>query len=102
MRIIELDATKWKTVLDFYDALLAALETPKGHGKSPDALIDSMICGGMNAMEPPYRIRIFGAGALPNDVHGHVEVVKRALAKARMDHRRRKGADVDVDMEFAS
>ena len=42
MRIIELDAAKWKTIIDFYDALLASLGAPEWHGKSPDALIDSM------------------------------------------------------------
>jgi hypothetical protein len=58
MRIIELDATKWETVLDFYYALLAAVEAPKGHGKSPDALIDSMIWGGMNMDLPHHESHI--------------------------------------------
>ena len=31
MRIIELDAAKWKTVLDFYHALLASIGAPKWH-----------------------------------------------------------------------
>ena len=53
MRIIDLSATNWKSTLDFYDALLAALGAPRGHGKSVDALIDSMVWGGMNKVEPP-------------------------------------------------
>lgn len=53
MRVIELNAMKWKTVIDFYDALLAAIGAPAWHSKSPDALIDSMVWGGMNAAEPP-------------------------------------------------
>ncbi len=100
MRIIELDATKWKTIIDFYDALLTAVGAPKGHGKSPDALIDSMIWGGMNTVEPPYTIRIIGADTLPTDVHGHVEIAKGALAKGRKDYQKRRGGDVDVAMEI--
>ena len=99
MRIIKLDATNWKTVIDFYDALLAAIGAPKWHGTSPDALIDSMIWGGINAVEPPYTIRIFGAEKLPRDVREHVELVKQALARARLEYQRRKGHDVEVSIE---
>lgn len=99
VRIIDLNATKWKTVIDFYDAVLAAVGAPKGHGKSPDALIDSMVWGGMNAVEPPYTIRISGAASLPKEVRDHVEVAKAAVAKGRMDYRRRRGGDVDVAIE---
>lgn len=48
MRVIELDASGWKTVLDFYDALLPELGASPGHGRGPDALIDSVIWGGIN------------------------------------------------------
>jgi len=100
MRIIELDATKWKTVIDFYNALLAAIGAPKWHGISPDALIDSMIWGGINAVEPPYTIRISGAATLPKDVHEAVELAKRVLAEGRMDYRSRRGGDVEVAIEI--
>jgi RNAse (barnase) inhibitor barstar len=45
MRIIKLDARQWKTPLDFYDALLSALEAPEWHGRSINALIDSLWFG---------------------------------------------------------
>ena len=102
MRIIQLDATNWKTVADFYDALLAAIGAPEWHGDSPDALIDSMIWGGINAVEPPYTIHISGAEKLPKDVSEHVELVKKALAKARLEYQRRKGGDVEVSIESES
>jgi RNAse (barnase) inhibitor barstar len=102
MRIIELDATKWKTVNDFYDALLAAIGAPKGHGRSPDALIDSMVWGGMNAVEPPYTVRISGAATLPKDVCDRVETAKRVLAEGRMDYRKLRGGDVEVAIEITS
>lgn len=100
MRIIELDATKWKTVIDFYDAVLSSVGAPEKHGRSPDALIDSMVWGGMNSLEPPYTIRISGAATLPKDVRDHVEIAKQALAKGRMDYRSRRGGDVEVAIEI--
>jgi RNAse (barnase) inhibitor barstar len=102
MRMIELDATKWKTIVDFYDALLAAIGAPKDHGKSPDALIDSMIWGGMNAVEPPYTIRILGAATLPTKVRNHLEVAKEAIAKGRADYRNRRNGDVEIAVEIES
>jgi|SRR5579884_1874961 len=99
MRIIELHAAKWQTINDFYDALLAAIKAPKGHGRSPDALIDSMIWGGMNALEPPYTIKISGMATLPNDVRECILRASRALAAGRSDYQRLRGCDVEVAIE---
>lgn len=101
MRVIELDATKWKTVLDFYDDLLAAVGAPKGHGRSPAALIDSMIWGGMNAVEPPYTVRISGLSAAPQEVRSYVQLVSDALLEGRIYRKRHKGDDVDVSIVIA-
>lgn len=101
MRIIELDASKWKTVTDFYDALLAAVGAPKGHGKSPDALIDSMIWGGMNAVEPPYTVQISGLSTSPKEVRDHVQQVGDLLVNGRIYRKRHKGDDVDVSIVTA-
>jgi hypothetical protein len=65
---IELDASTWKAVLDFYDALLSALGSPSGHGRNINALIDSMIHGGMNKIEPPYAIRVRHLARAPKEV----------------------------------
>ena len=73
MRIIELDATKWKTYDDFYNAPLPSIGAPKWHGQNLNALVDSMIWGGINAVDPPYTIRILGAATLPQDIRDHVE-----------------------------
>jgi hypothetical protein len=43
MPVIELDAARWKNIVEFLNDLLAALRAPDWHGYSPDALIDSMI-----------------------------------------------------------
>jgi RNAse (barnase) inhibitor barstar len=99
MRWIELDATSWTTVLDFYAALLGALGAPKGHGRSIDALIDSMIWGRMNAVEPPYTVRVRGIGKSSKDIVDEVELAKHALSEARAEFRSLRGHDVDVLFE---
>jgi len=99
MRVIELDATQWKSVGDFYDALLVAIEAPKEHGRNLNALVDSMIWGGINALEPPYTIRISGAAMLPKDVRDEIGMAKQDLARGRMDYRNLRGRDVEVAME---
>ncbi len=100
MRIIELDATKWKKVLDFYADILRALEAPEWHGESIDALIDSMIYGRINAIEPPYVVRVLGASALPKDVREHVDIVRDALVEARVQLRKWHKRDVEVSFEI--
>jgi hypothetical protein len=101
MRIIELDATKWKTVLDFYRALLASIGAPAWHGMSPDALVDSMIWGGINAVEPPHTVRISGLSTAPKEVRDHVELVKDVLVEGRIYRKRHNGDDVEVSIVIA-
>jgi len=74
MRIIELNAENWRTALDFYSALLAALGTPKSHGRNLNALVDSMVWGEMNRIEPPYTIRIVRIDRLPKDARDEIEM----------------------------
>jgi Barstar (barnase inhibitor) len=64
MKILELDASGWKTPLDFYDGLFAAVEAPWWHGTNLDALIDSMVHGDINAIEPPYKIVVTGTDTM--------------------------------------
>jgi Barstar (barnase inhibitor) len=101
MRIIELDAGKWATPLDFCNGLLAALGAPEWHGHSVDALMDSMIWGGINAVEPPYTIRIRNTNHLPRAVIDTIELVKSVLAEQRAYFNRQEGYDVEVELEIA-
>lgn len=100
MKIIKLDATKWKTVIDFYKALLASLGAPDWHGISPDALVDSMIWGGINAVDPPYEIRISRVAEAPKDVREAVELAKEVLADGRAEYSAQRGDDVEVSIEI--
>jgi RNAse (barnase) inhibitor barstar len=53
-----LDAATWKTTNDVYDALFATIGAPAWHGRNFDALNDSIVTGGINFVEVPYRIAI--------------------------------------------
>ncbi len=100
MRIIELDAKEWKSVLDFYNALFGAIGAPEWHGKSPDALVDSMIWGWINAVEPPYTVRISGLSTAPKEVRDGVELAKEILARGRNYRKRHNGDDAEVEIEI--
>ena len=100
MQIIELDAKKWKSILDFYNALLGAIGAPEWHGKSPDALVDSMVWGGINTVEPPYTVRISGLSTVPKEVRDGVELAKEMLARGRNYRKRHNGDDAEVAIEI--
>jgi hypothetical protein len=99
MREFELDATNWTTVHDFYDALFSAIGAPEWHGRNINALIDSMIWGGINKVDPPYIIHIKGVGQLSKGVRDHIELAKNALQEAHADFRVRRGHDIEVQLE---
>ena len=98
MKIIELDGSNWTTVLDIYDALFIALGAPEIHGSSPDALVDSMIWGGMNELQPPYCIRILGTATIPKIVKEEIEIIEHCIDRARMEYRQRRGRDSEVTL----
>jgi len=100
MKVINLDCRTWQTPLDFYEAMLKALQAPAWHGQSVAALCDSMIGGGINGLEPPYVIRIRGIGSLPSDVREHVERLARTLTKDWRTHRRWYRKTVDAYLEL--
>ncbi len=98
MRWIDLDASGWTTILDFYDALLAALGAPEWHGRSVAALNDSMIWGEINAVDPPYTVRITATGPVPDEVICGIKQVRQCLAEARDEFNARRGHDVEVEL----
>ena len=100
MRIIELDARPWNTVLDFCDALCSTLGSPEWHGRGIDAFIDSMIWGGIDEVEPPYTVRIRSVSALPEEVRVWIEDLAHCIAEAREEYRIRNGRDIEVQFEF--
>ena len=55
-----LSAAGWKTADEFYTAFFDAVGAPSWHGRNLDALWDSIRSGGINRVNPPFRIRISG------------------------------------------
>jgi RNAse (barnase) inhibitor barstar len=99
MNIITLDGSQWRSYEDFYRALFAALGAPDWHGDNVNALVDSMIWGGINKLEPPYTVRVTGVQSMPNEARNEVELARQALSAGRQDFRNRKGRDIEVSFE---
>ena len=100
MRVIELDAGGWETPLDFINALKPAIGAPEWHGTSVHAFVDSMVTGDINAIEPPYVVRIANAAGLPQEVLELINAISCAVERARMEKRTRTGEDTEVHLEF--
>ncbi len=96
MRFIELDARKWRTVSDLYDALFIGIEAPTWHSRNLNALVDAMIFEriGVNAIDPPYTIRIVGTVALSSELKKEIEFTADAIRKVRR-------TDAYVEFEIA-
>ena len=102
VRTIKLDAQGWNTVLDFYDALLAAIGAPAWHGKCVNALIDSMVWGGINSVEPPYEVLIHEVQGLADNARQEVGRAEQAIEVARADFLQRRGYDPGVFLKIIS
>ena len=83
VKLIRLDASGWRKPLDFYEALLESLGAPEWHGRNVNALIDSMVYGCINKLEPPYKIAIVGTHAVPGAVAEEIKLVKKCLYEAQ-------------------
>ena len=85
-KIIPLDARGWTKPLDIYEALLAALDAPRQHGRGIDALIDSMVYGGMNGIEAPYTIQLTGTANLAAEVRRELQAIVDHINQAQGAH----------------
>jgi RNAse (barnase) inhibitor barstar len=66
---LTLDARKWHSSEDVYDALFSALGSPAWHGKNFNALHDSIVTGGINRVEVPYVLNIQGVRSAKSEAH---------------------------------
>ncbi len=98
MRVIRMDASGWKTPLDFLEALQVALGSCKGHGHSPDALVDSMVWGGMNSVEPPYTVQIVNTVRVPKEVSDYILLMCSVIHDARQKRLQNRGGDIEVSI----
>jgi hypothetical protein len=100
MRIIELGVEEWQSVLDFYHALLKALDAPEWHSEGINAAVDSIVWGGINGVQPPYTIRVVGTAKLAPEIRQEIELLAKEIAEHREDHRRWRKKDVEVALEL--
>ena len=100
MRTIEIDAAAWETQQDFIEALKVAIGAPDWHGSNFIAFGNSMIGGGINALKPPYVIRVVNADHLPREVIDVISIFSVELDRARSRRRFRTDEDVPVALEF--
>ena len=100
MRQIDLDAETWQSPADFYAALLPALGAPDWHGDSIAAITDSMIGGEINAVDPPYVVRIHNLAGRLSSVVDEVEYAEGAIARARAGMLARYDERVDAYLEI--
>ena len=102
MRTIELDASGWKTPLDFASALKVALGSPDWHGTRAAAFIDSMVAGGINALEPPYVIKVVNTANLEPEVMKFIQDVSCWVEDTRVRRLARIGEDAAVSLLIAN
>lgn len=96
MRTIKLDAGGWSTMGDFTSALKAAIGAPDWHGTTAAAFIDSMVAGGINALEPPYVVEIVNTARLTPEVMKFVRDVSCWVEETRASRLARTGENVGV------
>ncbi len=99
---IELDASSWKTAFDFQSALKAAIGAPEWHGNMAGAFLDSIFGGGMNALQPPFIIRVVNASRLAPELKELIHDLSSAIEATRMRRLTRTGENVAASLEIAN
>ena len=100
MEIIELNASEWNTSGDFLSALKVAIGAPDWRGLSVNAFVDSMGTGGINAVEPPYVVRVVNARCLGQGVIELIVAISSAVEKRRLYEAARTGKDAVLRFEI--
>ena len=101
MRTIGLDASDWKTPLDFIRALQKVLNAPEWCGSNVDAINELMVWGlGAGELPPPYVVEISRVSATPKEVQDYIGLQARHVQKARDEKKARYGIDVNVSINY--
>lgn len=51
---ITLEGSDWQTEANFIESLLSGVQAPAWHGRTYNALRNSLVVGDINGIEPPY------------------------------------------------
>jgi len=100
-RMLEIDASHWRSQRDFYDALKGLLGSVERHCCSSEAVVETMIYyPDLNTQQPPYDILIRNASA---ELRPFLFDFACGVAQARQDRRasREWGDDVAVVVTVA-
>lgn len=76
-----LDARKWRSVEDVYNALFEILGSPAWHGKNFNALHDSIVTGQINRVGVPYILSIQGISSANSEVRLFVRDLVDLISK---------------------
>ncbi|WP_315741719.1 MULTISPECIES: hypothetical protein [unclassified Bradyrhizobium] len=100
MHTIQLDAGSWKTPYDFRAVLKSAIGAPEWHGDTIAAFLDSIFGGGMNALKPPYTLKVVNTKQLAPELKKLVRDLSSAMEETRMRRLARTGEDVAARLEI--
>jgi hypothetical protein len=89
-----LDASLWKQCDDVYTSLFKVLGSPAWHGKNFNALNDSIVTGGINTIEVPYKILICEAKKASFEVRQFLSALADFLSA-----REAEGCPVSIQIE---
>jgi len=101
MKIIDVNAKNLGCTTDFYKALLGELGAPVWHGMSINALIDSIIYGRINEINPPLTIRVSYSENTSKAVLHEIAILKEQLSIHRREKFLSQGRDTEVDLVLA-
>jgi Barstar (barnase inhibitor) len=82
---VHLDASSWHKANDVYTSIFEALGSPSWHGRNFSALNDSIVTGGINAVEVPYTLSINGLKTTPIDVQAFVSELVDFISEREAD-----------------
>lgn len=99
---IELDASSWNTASDFRSALKVAIGAPEWHGDTAGAFLDSIFGGGMNALKPPYIIKVVNTAQLAPALKELVHDLSSAMEATRKRRLTRTGENVAASLEITN
>ncbi len=102
LHTMDFDPGSWRTAQDFRLALKTAIGAPEWHGDIVGAFLDSIFGGDMNALKPPYVIRVVNTAGLVPEVKEMVRDFSSAIAETRARRLARIGEDVVVRLEIAN
>ena len=100
MKIIELDASGWSHPVDFCEALFPAVGAVQGHGCGVDALNETFVWGGVNAMTRAFTVEISGLNETPFEVRKFLQDLEQVIIESRKEYRRATGRSALGHLKF--